>query len=171
MPAAPNVLNYHYGAGVASIKVDGVDVAYRHLGNVKEMNISAELTTLEHKQTMSGIKTTDLEIITELSKTINIVLDEVNEENMALFVMGTVETNTAGGAQISGLTLTSILGDFRYISDAPNGMNFEFNCRVSVKPTGEFQFIAEDLTSIPLELKILQSEGAFGTWVFPEGTA
>lgn len=171
MPDSPNVLNYQYGAGAAYIKVDGIDVTHRHLGNIKELNISAEIATLKHKQTMSGLKSTDLEIITEVSKTVNITLDEVTPENMALFVMGTVVGNSSGGLEIGGLTLTQIVGDFRYISDNAAGQEYQFDCRVSVKPTGEFAFITEDLTSIPLEFEVLKSNDRFGTWEFPAGSA
>lgn len=169
MPASPNVLNYQYGSGSLYVKVDDVDMDYRHVGNVQELNISAELTTFEHKQTMSGLKSTDLEIITEVSKTVNAILEEVTPENMALFVMGTVTTNSEGGQEIAGLSLTQILCSLRWVSDNPYGQQMIFDCRASIKPTGQFDFITEDLTSIPLEFKVLQANGRFGTWEFPEG--
>lgn len=167
MPASPSVQNYQYGAGVVRLKVDGVDNSLRHVGNVKSLTISKELTTIEHKQTMSGLKSTDLEIITEVSGTINIELDEVTPENMALFVMGNPTATTGSGNEFGGLTLTTQTADFQYISDNPNGNEMEFNARVSIKPNGDFSFITDGLTSIPLTMKILQSGGAFGTWVFP----
>jgi hypothetical protein len=171
MPDSPNVLNYQYGAGSAYLKVDDVDVAYRHLGNAPEISVESEFTTLEHKQTMSGLKSTDLEITTEVSSTVNITLDEVTPENMALFASGTVVGSSDGGLEVGGLTLTNILGYFRYVSDNPYGQEFVFDARVSIKPNGAFNFITDDLTQIPLTMKVLQAGGKFGNWEFPGGSA
>jgi hypothetical protein len=167
MPASPNVENYQYGAGACYLKIDDVDVAFRHVGNVPELTASSEITTLDHKQSMSGLKSTDLEIITEVAKTLNMTMEEVTPENMALFVMGTISTATDGEVRIGGLTKTSMLGDFRFISDNPNGRQMEFNARVSVRPNGDFNFITDGLNSIPVTMKVLKNAGEFGVWSFP----
>lgn len=167
MPASPNVENYQYGAGAVYLKIDDVDGEYRHIGNVPEISVSSEITTLEHKQTMSGLKSTDLEIITEVSKTLNFTAEEVTPENMSLFAMGTPTTNTDGDTVIPGLTRTSQLGYFKFVSDNPNGRNMVFEARVNVRPNGEFNFISDGLNSIPLTCKVLEDAGSFGVWSFP----
>lgn len=166
MPASPSVLNYQYGAGALWLKVDDVDVALRHVGNLKSMTLSKEIETLEHKQTMSGLRSTDLEIVTEVGAAMNVELDEVTPENMALFVMGTPTANTDAGSTILGLSLTNMDADFQYVSANARGRDMIFSGRASIRPNGDFSFITDGLTSIPLTLKVLQSGGAFGTWDF-----
>lgn len=171
MTASPSTTNYQYGAGAAFLKLDG-DSEFRHVGNLKEMTYASEIQTLEHKQTMSGLKSIDFEAVTEVSASINAVLDEVSPENMALFVMGTVgDTDTGGHIEIIGLSDTTLEGQFKYVSDNPYGRNFELHCRVSIRPNGDFSFITEDLTSIPITMKVLKVAGEFTRWVFIETPA
>lgn len=166
MPASPSVLNYQYGAGALYLKVDGVDDALRHVGNMRSLTLAKEIESIEHKQTMSGLRSTDLEIITEVGASMNVELEEVTQENMALFVMGTPTEGTGGESTILGLSNTTLDADFQYVSDNARGRNMIFSGRASIRPNGDFSFITDGLTAIPLTLKILQSGGAFGTWEF-----
>lgn len=168
MPASPDTGNYQYGAGACYLKVDGVDDEFRHIGNVPTLTYQSDITTEQHKQSMSGIKSTDFEYVTEITATISAVLEEVTPENMALFVLGTQVDDTAGGSEIGGLTLTSVEGDFKYLSDNAYGRQIEFHARVSIKPNGEFNFITDGLNSIPLQFTVLKDDGVFGRWVFHE---
>lgn len=166
MPASPSVLNYQYGAGALWLKVDDIDEVLRHVGNMRSMTLSKNIESIEHKQTMSGLRSTDLEIITEVGATVEVELEEVTPENMSLFVMGTPTSNTDGGTTILGLSVTALDADFQYVSDNARGRNMIFSGRCSIKPNGDFSFITDGLTAIPLTLKVLQSGGAFGTWDF-----
>lgn len=166
MPTSPNTENYYYGAGDLYVQVDDIDVAFRHVGNVPEFTYTSEITTEEHKQSMAGIKSTDFEFTTEISATCDAVLEEVTPENMQLFVLGTLADNTAGDQEISGLTLTTFEADLKFVSANPYGRQVEFYARVSVKPNGEFNFISEGLTSIPVQFKVLKQDDKFGRWVF-----
>ena len=56
MPTSPDVQNYMYGSGACYLKVDGVDVAYRHIGNVPELTLAKEITKESHKQAMAGLR-------------------------------------------------------------------------------------------------------------------
>lgn len=173
MPTEPDVLNYHYGAGALYFKADDIDVAERHLGNIPELTYTSEVTEEKHKQSMSGIKSTDFTYITELSATISATLEEITAENLALFVLGTVGTNTAGDKEVGGLTQTRIMGDLKYISDQPYGQTIEFYCRAQVRPNGDLSLIAEGLTNIPVQFEVLKDEttGNFGRWVIIEAEA
>ncbi len=166
MPASPSTQNYQYGAGSLFIKLTG-ETEFSHAGNLKEIAYNSELQTLEHKQTQSGLKSVDFETVTEVSAALQCVLDEVSPRNMALFVMGTPgDSDTGGNTEIIGLSATTIEADVKYVSDNPNGRNFELHCRVSIRPNGDFSFITEDLTSIPLTMKVLKTNGVFTRWVF-----
>lgn len=166
MPASPSAQNIQYGAGVLRLKVDGVDEVLRHVGNMSSFTLTKELQTIDKKQTMSGLKSTYIKIITEVAARLQTVLDEVTPENMGLFVMGTPTSNTDGGTSISGLTRTEMLCDFEYTSDNPNGRDMIFNGRGSITPNGDFSFITDGLTSIPIAIEIQESGGEFGHWEF-----
>lgn len=170
MATSPNIVNYQYGAGALSVKVDGVDMTFRHVGNCPAVTYSAELSKEQHKQSMSGLKSTDFEFVTEVSATLNATLEEVTPENMALFVMGTGTPNTAGDIEIGGLTLTEVKCDVKYESDNPYGAQIVFEARASISPNGEFNFITDGLNSIPVQFTILRDEetGNFGTWTITE---
>jgi hypothetical protein len=168
MPDSPNVQNYMYGSGSCYIKLD-TDVTRRHVGNVPELTLAKEITKETHKQAMSGLRSVDFEFITEVAATINATLEEVTPENMALFVMGTAAENTDGNMEIGGLSLTEIQADFTYESDNPNGRQIQYLARVSITPNGEFNFITEGLTSIPLQMTVLKNNGVFGTTIFIGG--
>ena len=166
MPTSPSVENYMYGAGALYIMLDDIDVAFRHVGNVPTFTYTSEVTTEQHKQSMSGIKSTDFEFVTEITATCTAVLEEVTPENMQLFVLGSMADNTDGNAEIAGLTLTEFGADLKYVSDNANGRQIELYARVNCKPNGEFNFISEGLTSIPVQFEVLKSDDKFGRWVF-----
>lgn len=166
MPASPSTKNYQYGAGACYLKVDDVDLDFRHVGNVPTLTRSLEITTLDHKQSMSGLKSTDFDPVTEVSETLAAVLEEVTPENAELLVMGVAEEDTAGDIVIDSLTRPSIEGDFKYVSDNPHGRQMVLTARVSIKPNGDFNFITDGLTSIPLEMKVLKTAGKFSRWRF-----
>lgn len=171
MATSPSTVNYQYGAGALYVKVDDVDMDYRHVGNCPSVTYSADLTKEQHKQSMSGLKSTDFEFVTEVNATLNATLEEVTKDNMALFVMGTVgEANTAGDYEIGGLTLTEVKCDVKYESDNPYGAQIVFTARASISPNGEFNFITDGLNSIPVQFTILRDEdtGNFGLWTITE---
>jgi len=164
MPTSPSTQNYQYGAGALYIK-RSVDIDYRHVGNVPTLSVAVDITEDEHKQSMSGLKSTDFTVITEIAKRLTAVLEEVTPENMAMFVMGEFATNSDGDEEAGGLTLTSIEADMKYISDNARGREMEFWARVSIRPNGDFNFITDGINSIPLLLTVLKQDGKFGRWI------
>lgn len=172
MPTSPDIRNYHYGAGAVYFKADGIDMDYRHLGNIPELNYASEVTEVDHNQSMSGIKSVDLSYITAFAATLSAILEEVTGENLALFAMGTV-TESTDGKEIMGLSQTSIRGDLKYVSDQPMGPTIEFYARAQAKPNGDFALISDGLATLPIQFKILRYEdsGAFGRWVVIEDEA
>lgn len=166
MPTSPDTRNYQYGAGALWLKVDDIDDDYRHAGNMPKLTHSSTFTELDHKQSMSGLKSVDDSFVTEVAAELAGDCEEVTPENMQLFVAGVRTENTDGDTEISGLTLTDIKADLKFIPANPKGAQIEFYARVAIRPNGNFNFITEGLNSIPLKFKILQSEGRFGLWVF-----
>lgn len=170
MSTSPNVSNYQYGAGAVYLKVEGVDNDYRHVGNVPSLVYKQDIQTLDHKQSMSGIKSTDFELVTEVTATVEVNLEEVTPENMALFVLGEIATNTDGDRTIGGLTKSQFTADFKFVGDNAAGTNIDYFARVTVKPNGDYSFITDGLNSIPIVCKVIKDEetGNFGLWVFKD---
>jgi hypothetical protein len=163
---SPDVRNYQYGAGAMYLKVDGIDNSFRHVGNAPTLNYSSTITEVDHKQSMSGLKSVDDSFVSEVAAEIQADLEEVTPENMELFVFGTGSTETDGEVVIGGLTLTDLKGDLRYVSDNSKGRNFVYEARVAIRPNGDFSFITDGVNKIPLKFKVLKSDGKFGTWTF-----
>jgi hypothetical protein len=96
----PNTGDYTLGRGIvyesaidsSTEKPD--DGGWRDLGNATEFNVSLETEKLEHKSSRAGLQVVDKEVILSQKMTINFSLDELNDENVANFLSGTVATHT-----------------------------------------------------------------------------
>jgi hypothetical protein len=98
--------DYRLGRGKAyfSLNSSGVPVAYRDLGNVVELNLTVDKETLEHLCTREGTKEVDK--VTTLTRKVTIsslVLDELNFENLAMFLAGSA--TTAANAASTGVAV------------------------------------------------------------------
>jgi hypothetical protein len=80
--------HYTIGRGKVLLKVDGAG-GYRDLGNAPEFGLTVATEKKPHFSSRSGIKTKDLEIVTEQTATGKFTLDELVKENLALFSMAT----------------------------------------------------------------------------------
>lgn len=67
---------------------------FRYLGSSKELNLTQENETLEHKSSECGFNTTDEEIIISSKLTGSFTLDNINTENLAMFFAGEVNNQT-----------------------------------------------------------------------------
>lgn len=100
----PQTKDYLLGRGVcyfAAINATtGLPEAYRDLGNAPEFNLSVEVETLEHQSSRGGLKVTDKEVTISQKVNVSLTLDEINFENLAVFMSGstagTSDTDTAG---------------------------------------------------------------------------
>lgn len=94
----PNTADYNLGRGAIYFAENdattGLAKDYRHLGNAPEFSISVEVETLEHQSSLTGLKQTDKEVIISQAIGLSMSLDELNFENVALFMSGTSGTYT-----------------------------------------------------------------------------
>nr|DAI43008.1 MAG TPA: major tail protein [Caudoviricetes sp.] len=65
---------------------------FRYLGSCKELTLTQENETLEHKSSECGVNKTDLEIVISSKLTGSFTSDNINSENLALFFAGDVDT-------------------------------------------------------------------------------
>jgi hypothetical protein len=84
---SPLVDMYYIGKGVVSIQLEG-ESTYRDVGNVPVFEFTPDITTLPHYSSRYGVRSKDLEVITEKNAEINITLDEFTYENLMLALLG-----------------------------------------------------------------------------------
>jgi len=94
LTGAPSTSDYNLGRGALYFAnlVSSLPSRYRHLGNSPEFNISVEVETLEHQSSLTGLKVTDKEVIISQKVSVSVTLDEINDENLAVFFSGEVAT-------------------------------------------------------------------------------
>lgn len=96
---------YYSGQGeifVSERKSDGTPAGFRNIGNVAGISISMETTTLEHKESSTGSRTTDVRLITENLATVTLTAESYEAKNLAIGLFG----NTTS---IVGATVTDYL--------------------------------------------------------------
>lgn len=117
----PRTEDYNLGRGrvyFSSLTAGGLpdDSGYRFLGNCPEFNITIETETLEHQSSQSGLKVTDKRFVISQEVQVAFTLDELNFQNMSLFLSGTTETfdnphdTTWVGHESSLVTSSAVLG-------------------------------------------------------------
>lgn len=166
MPASPSIQNYHIGKGVVSFKQDG-STTFLDLGNAPKFLWTPTTAKKEHFSSREGVKTKDFTAITEVGATIKLTLDEINGENLSLFALGEIGTDTDGNVTVATFKKTEIAGIWRVVGTNDIGQRVDFEGRASVNPTGDFSFItdADDFTSLEIECECQKdSNGSFGVF-------
>ena len=108
---------------LASLDANDNPLAYRFVGNCTESTYTTETETLEHRSSISGLKTIDREVTISQDVLVNFTLDEYNDENLALFFAGSKATHTnvavAGFSEFTMVSATSLsLGSYYAIVNA-----------------------------------------------------
>jgi hypothetical protein len=88
---SPLTSQYYNGKGVVSIQIlSGTtpDVAYVDIGNVPVFEFAPTINTLAHFSSRLGIRSKDLEIITEKSAVLNMTMEEWTYRNLLLAFLG-----------------------------------------------------------------------------------
>lgn len=86
--------NYTLGRGeirFARFDANGNPEGIRYLGNSPEFNIGVEANTLDHYKADHGLKEKDESITLEVNRTGSMVLDDIQPENVALYLFGASE--------------------------------------------------------------------------------
>lgn len=140
----PDTNDYLLGRGIvyASVLVNGLPTSWRDLGNCPDFSLNVEKETLEHQSSRSGLKITDKEVVLSQSAGYSFQLDEINNENMALFFSGNKATHTnpavAGVADIV-LTSSAELGFWYDLVDGTGERLYDVtagNLTVEADPSG-----------------------------------
>jgi len=79
--------------------VTGLPLGLRPVGNVSALTLGVETTTFEHKDSCTGVRGIDLEIVQEINATMTMTMESLFKENLALALYGT--SNEVAGATVS----------------------------------------------------------------------
>lgn len=160
---SPNTLNYFIGKGIVSFKRDGEE-EFRDMGNAPTFEFTPNVTSLDHFSSRSGVKTKDRSVITETSGTAHIVLDEWTAENLAIALLGSVDTNTAGQKVINIFDSTTVGGELKLTGTNTVGPKWEYHFkRVEFIPSAALGAITDEWGQIDLTGNVLAVGGSFGT--------
>lgn len=162
MATAPNVKNYTIPRGTAVFTpTAGSPIT---LGNITQFRYSADVTKLDHFSSQAGIRTKDRSVVTQLGATIAMIVDEINEDNMALFLLADTGTSSLGG-----LTNTNFEGTLVFTGTNDIGSQVNLTAKVQLQPGGEINLITEnDWMNIPLNAEVLLDAGAYGVWTIDD---
>ena len=130
------------------------------VGNVTSATFSAQLETLDHFESMSGVRTKDKTVVLEKSAELVITTDEISPDNMRMAVLGS--------AYASGKTkifdTNAITKMVKFTGQNEVGPQFEWILyKVDFIPGGQFQFISDEWNTIELTGNVLSVGGEFGT--------
>ena len=86
----------------------------RYLGNSTEFNFSQESATLDHFESDHGINVTDDSVQLSTTRNGNFVLDDIQKENLAMFINGAASTVATSSATGLTDTFTAVEADRWY---------------------------------------------------------
>lgn len=92
-------VEFKLAPNVGGVERKDLAKGFRYLGASKELNLTQENETLEHKSSECGFNTTDEEIITSSKLTGSLTLESINSDNLAMFFAGNVENVVQQQAQ------------------------------------------------------------------------
>lgn len=121
----PNTSDLYLGRGAlflaSIITTTGRPAHFRQLGNATSFTLNVSTETLEHQNSRSGVKVTDREIILSQKIGIAMSLDELNFDNLALFLSGAAENDVTGSNQARVASASDVL----LHTDALKGFSYE----------------------------------------------
>ena len=105
---------YFSGQGIvyaADRDVNGAVSVFRDLGNVSALKVTLETDTLEHKESRTGQRLTDVRLIREKRAKVTMTMDSFNKANLLFMLYGT--TTATVGASVTNEILPSglVAGD------------------------------------------------------------
>jgi hypothetical protein len=165
----PDPGDYNLGRGIVYFApihpTTGKAMEFRDLGNAPEFNMTVTTETLKHQSSRAGLKVTDKEVVTSLEASLKLTLDEINFDNLALFMSGTASTvAAAGNPALAGTGGTFALGGLTTIA-FPVKKGYWYD--LVKKTTGERIF---DIAKANLSVRSNESEDEVTPTVLNEGT-
>ena len=86
----------------------------RFLGNVTAFNISIESETLDHFDSTQGLRQKDDSVLLQINRTGAITTDNINADNLSLFIQGSTTTVTQTATPVVDFAINDIVRDRYY---------------------------------------------------------
>lgn len=159
----PNTRDYNLGRGIirlAALGADGLPDAngFRDLGNAPEFTLSVTVEDLRHQSSREQLKFTDKRFVISQEAGISFQLDEINFQNLALFVSGTTSTydnphdTTWATTSLSVISTAVKLGNWYELFDDGTAGSHGTARVYNLDATGVVYAFEEDPTGTPVTL-------------------
>ena len=163
---APDVGNLTVSKGVLTFKAEG-EVAFRDLGNAPEIELTLDITTLDHYTSRAGVRSKDHQVVLERTGTVRFVLEEWVPANLALWGMGTVDELAAGGPSFDIMSEDAISGELKFTGTNEVGVQVIVHLHnIRITPSASLNLIQDDDwggIEVTAEVLLSQSTSKFGT--------
>lgn len=113
-------MSYFSGQGrvyLAQRDTNGNPLALRWVGNVSDLKVSLNVETIEHKESYSGQRLTDLQLIKSKDGEFSCTLEDFSVENLELSLFGTTTSVTAGTVTAEALPTGITAGETRLLAN------------------------------------------------------
>lgn len=91
-------------------------IEWRDLGNAPSVEYVQETTTLDHFSSRAGIRTRDLQVVTERRATLNVTLDEMTFDNLQMATMGGTMTGATGSRSFKTFASDQAMGSVKFVA-------------------------------------------------------
>lgn len=162
---APNVLNYQIPKGKVFWTPEGG--TRRSLGNTPSISFEPTVEKQDHFSQREGIRKKDFAPVVAFSGVLAVVLDEINEANLKMALLGgTSAANTAGNNVFTIGAVTEVRGMIEIEGSNDIGPRYTATFpKVTFAPSSAIDFVGDDYTELELEGEVTFDEtlGGFGT--------
>jgi hypothetical protein len=160
MATAPNIKNYSILRGTFSFTPDLGTATV--LGDVSNCTYTPAVTKLDHFSHTAGIRVKDRSVPVEIGASMKLTLDEINDFNLAMFLLG----DTATTGSIGGLTNPELSGTLTMTGTNAIGTKISFTGKVNLLPAGDLVMVQDTAAwaGLPISAEVLLDAGAYGVW-------
>jgi hypothetical protein len=159
----PNINNYYIGKGVLSFEKTGT-TGFVDLGNCPEFEWTPTIEKLDHFSAREGVKSKDRTAVLSKAGTVRIVMEEWNAFNLAIALLGEIDTNTSGQEVIEIFGATSIGGKLKFTGTNDVGARFDWLLnKVDFIPGSSISPISEEWGTLEISGEASTVGGSFGT--------
>lgn len=162
-----------YSISKGELKWTPTGGSQRSLGNCSEIELTPEITKLDHYSSLSGIRSKDKSVVTETKLTIRIMMEEISAENLKLLLMGgSITTGQNGDKTFDVLDVSSLEGALTFTGSNTVGSQIDLSFpKVSFSPSGSLNMISEEWNTIEITGEVLLDSGSYGNITVTEKTA
>jgi hypothetical protein len=129
--ASPNTGNYYVGRGIAYVQLISpttpTDPSMVDCGNVTEFTFQVKPTRLEHYSTRIGVRKKDLVVVTEVSATLTVIMEEITARNLGMAVLGNIQNSMPPAGTISILAQPLIYAHFKFVNTNAVGPQYTYD--------------------------------------------